>query len=123
MLFFGDPPLALLVLLQLVHKSTVVSLTREMLNYLVVASPEHKTQLCDKITAAAERCGLAPYFHGLCNVGCHLGRIGCCTSTRGLTECTTCFLECRPRVQSLSFREMVFSDLLLGSRRLVTFED
>ena len=121
MLFFGAPPLALLVLLQLVHKSTVVSLTREMLNYLVVANPEHKTQLCDKITAAAERCGLTPYFHGLCHVGCHLGRIGC-TSTRGLSECTTCSLECRPRVQSLSFREMVFSDLL-GSRRLVTFED
>lgn len=41
---------------QLVNESTVVSLTREMLNYLVVAMPEHKAQLCDKITAAAERC-------------------------------------------------------------------
>lgn len=40
---------------QLVNKGTVVSLTREMLNYLVVANPEHKAQLCDKITAAAER--------------------------------------------------------------------
>lgn len=39
------------------NESTVVSLTREMLNYLVVASPEHKAQLCDKITAAAERWG------------------------------------------------------------------
>ncbi|CAM9097441.1 unnamed protein product [Scytosiphon promiscuus] len=46
---------ALELIHQLVNESTVVSLTREMLNYLVVASPEHKAQLCDKITAAAER--------------------------------------------------------------------
>ena len=54
------PPTALNAVLQLVNESTVVTLTREMLNYLVVASREHKTQLCDKITAAAERCGLMP---------------------------------------------------------------
>ncbi|CAN0263084.1 unnamed protein product, partial [Ectocarpus sp. 8 AP-2014] len=46
---------ALELIHQLVNESTVVSLTREMLNYLVVAMPEHKAQLCDKITAAAER--------------------------------------------------------------------
>lgn len=40
---------------QLVNETTVVSLTREMLNYLVVAIPEHKGPLCSKIAAAAER--------------------------------------------------------------------
>ena len=39
----------------MVNEATVVSLTREMLNYLVVATPEQKGQLCDKISAAAER--------------------------------------------------------------------
>lgn len=40
---------------QLVNETTVVSLTREMLNYLVVAIPEHKAPLCSKIAAAADR--------------------------------------------------------------------
>ena len=44
-----------LVCSQLVNESTVVSLTREMLNYLVVSTPEQKGQLCDKISASAER--------------------------------------------------------------------
>lgn len=37
------------------NETTIVSLTREMLNYLVVASAEHKGPLCDKIAVAAER--------------------------------------------------------------------
>ncbi|CAM9813096.1 unnamed protein product [Laminaria digitata] len=46
---------ALELIHQLVNEVTVVSLTREMLNYLVVATPEQKGQLCDKISSAAER--------------------------------------------------------------------
>ncbi|CAM9334045.1 unnamed protein product [Ascophyllum nodosum] len=46
---------ALELIHQLVNETTVVSLTREMLNYLVVAISEHKTPLCGKIADAAER--------------------------------------------------------------------
>lgn len=48
----------------------MVSLTREMLNYLVVASPEHKAQLCDKITAAAQR-WVFTAFGPLCDAAVH----------------------------------------------------
>ncbi|CAM9371300.1 unnamed protein product, partial [Discosporangium mesarthrocarpum] len=46
---------ALELIVKLVNVTTVVDLTREMLNYLVVASAEHKTALCEKISTAAER--------------------------------------------------------------------
>jgi hypothetical protein len=34
---------------QLVNEGNVVALTSELLNYLVVALPEHKASLCDKV--------------------------------------------------------------------------
>ncbi|CAM9881231.1 unnamed protein product, partial [Phaeothamnion confervicola] len=46
---------ALELIYQLVNDSNVVSLARELLNYLVVALPEHKGALCDKIMMTVER--------------------------------------------------------------------
>ena len=58
----SDPELCALIAprpAQLVNEDNVVALSGELLNYLVVALPEHKPALCDKVRAGLGLCVLA----------------------------------------------------------------
>jgi len=46
---------ALELVYQLVDASNIVELVREMLNYLIVAPPEHRNLLCSRVSTAIDK--------------------------------------------------------------------